>query len=175
MPWLRGDDMKHISIIIAIVCLVTLAALAGIQRLAGAQSQAACYTQAGAVKVVAGSGCEYEFQSGAVLDIQAGATAVIPASILGQSGVLQYATPGKVLNCTQSTITDTLTLTSSVTAITTPSWATCTMNTITADAEHCAAAVGTPGSILVIVRNSALTPVANGTGAAVTVCTGGTN
>ncbi len=167
--------MKQITTVVIIVALLTLAVLASLQHFAQAQSQAKCYLAAGAAKAVAASGCEYEFQSGSILDIQVGATAVIPASVLGQSGVLQYATPGKVLNCTQSTITDTLTLTSSVTAITTPQWATCTMNTITGDAEKCAAAVGTPGSILVIVRNSNATPAANAAGAAVTVCTGGTN
>lgn len=160
-------------VVIVILALVLWTATGSPQ--ANAQSQAKCYVQSGAAKAVAASGCEYEFQSGSILDIQAGATAVIPASVLGQSGVLQYATPGKMLNCTTSTITDTLTLTSSVTAITTPQWATCAMNTITGDAEKCAAAVGTPGSILVIVRNSNATPAANAAGAAVTVCTGGTN
>jgi hypothetical protein len=81
--------------------------------------------------------------------------------------VIGYPTPGILCNKKSNTITDTAAYTSTVTAITTPAWASCTMSTITGDAAHCAASVGTPGAVSVIVRNVATTPVANSVGALV--------
>lgn len=80
---------------------------------------------------------------------------------------------GKVLeggvNCVKrsTTVTDTAQYTSTVTALSTPTWASCSMSTITGDANNCAIAVGTPGVVSIIVRNSAATPAANTTPAAV--------
>lgn len=80
---------------------------------------------------------------------------------------------GKVLeggvNCVKrsTTVTDTAQYTSTVTALSTPTWASCSMSTITGDANNCAIAVGTPGVVSIIVRNSNATPAANAVGAAV--------
>jgi hypothetical protein len=87
--------------------------------------------------------------------------------------VLAYPTAGIQINCKTNTITDTASYTATVTAISTPIFATCTLNAITGDAEKCAAIVGS-GNVTITVRNSAATPAANTTGAAVTWCTGGT-
>jgi hypothetical protein len=87
--------------------------------------------------------------------------------------VLAYPTPNTVINCKTNTITDTASYTATVTAISTPQFALCTMNTITGDAEKCAAAVG-GGAVTVTVRNSAATPAANAAGAVVYWCAGGT-
>jgi hypothetical protein len=89
--------------------------------------------------------------------------------------VVGYPTPGIICNRNTQTITDTATFTSTVTAITTPSSVMCSMNAITGDAANCRAVVGTPGSVIVSVVNTALTPAANATGAGVTFETCGTN
>lgn len=104
--------------------------------------------------------------------------AATPVFTVGQNGaingkVMAYPTPNVQINCRTDTITDTATYTSSVTAISTPTFATCAMNSITGDAIHCAAIVGS-GAVTVTVRNSAATPAANAAGAAVTWCAGGT-
>jgi hypothetical protein len=56
-----------------------VSALGGLQQAAVVEeipisraSQVNCYIEQGGAKVVAGSGCEYEFQSGSTLDIQSG-------------------------------------------------------------------------------------------------------
>lgn len=67
----------------------------------------------------------------------------------------------------RTTITDTVAYTSTVTAITTPAWSSCTLDTITGDAASCASSVGTPGAVSLVVRNSAATPAANAAGAIV--------
>jgi hypothetical protein len=134
----------------------------------------ACYREQGGAKNVAASGCEFEFQSGSTLDIQAGATAVIPGSILGQSGVVRYPTPGVGINCKQSTVTDTVTYTATVTAISTPQFGACTLESVTGDAAHCGLEVGSTGSVTITVRNAAATPAANAAGAVVNFCVGGT-
>jgi hypothetical protein len=83
--------------------------------------------------------------------------------------VVGYATTGKRLFCATNTITDTASYTVSTSAIATPQFTWCSMGAITGDAEKCAASQAT-GSVTVIVRNAASTPVANSTGAAVTWC-----
>jgi len=88
--------------------------------------------------------------------------------------VIGAATPGIICHRTTQTITDTATYTSTAIAVTTPASVMCSMNAITADAAHCRAVVGTPGSVIVSVVNTALTPAANSTGAAVTFDTCGT-
>lgn len=79
---------------------------------------------------------------------------------------------GKVIeggvNCFRSntTVTDTLDITSTVTAISTPTWADCSLRTITGDAAHCAITQGS-GVVTITVRNSNATPAANAAGAVV--------
>lgn len=80
---------------------------------------------------------------------------------------------GKVIergvNCfrTNNTITDTASYTPTVTAISTPVWAECSLATITGDASHCAANFGLTANITITVKNSAATPAANAAGAVV--------
>lgn len=88
--------------------------------------------------------------------------------------VLAYPTPNTSMNCKQSTITDTVSYTSTVTAISTPRFGTCTLESITGDAAGCALDVGNDGSITVTVKNAAATPAANAAGAVVNWCAGGT-
>lgn len=92
-------------------------------------------------------------------------------AVTGQ--VLQYATAGQRQFCATNTITDTVSYTSTVTAVTTPVFTLCSMNAVTGDAATCAASHAT-GSVTVIVRNSNATPAANAVGAAVTWCVVGT-
>lgn len=88
--------------------------------------------------------------------------------------VLSYPTPNTALNCKQSTITDTVSYTATVTAISTPQFGNCTLESITGDASHCALDIGANGSITITVRNSNATPAANAAGAVVSWCAGGT-
>ena len=156
--------MKIIMPILIITLVLSVLLLVGFSALN--QSQAKCYTQAGAATVVASSGCYYVFQSGSNFSVEAGATVSIPGSVLGASGVQRATTP---VLCAkgQTTVTDTVTLTSTVTAITTPNWASCNLNAVSADANVCSSAVGTPGSVVVLVKNSLQTPAANAAGALV--------
>lgn len=109
------------------------------------------------------------------IEVQKNATPVFSVSNSGSvSGqVLSYATTNQRQFCATNTITDTASYTATVTAISTPVYVTCSMNAITGDANNCAAIHGV-GNITVTVRNSAATPVANATGAAVTWCVIGT-
>lgn len=156
--------MKRSVQIFIVVGILALAAIFVIA--AQGNPPTACYQPIGGASFVAGSGCEYEFQSGSVLDVQAGATV---------SGVLAYPTPQTSMRCGTSTITDTVTYTSTVTAITTPTWGQATLRGISGDAARVAINVATPGSAIITVRNSNATPAANSSGAVVNWCVGGTN
>lgn len=92
-------------------------------------------------------------------------------AVTGQ--VLQYVTSGQRQFCATNTITDTVSYTSTVTAVTTPVFTWCSMGAITGDANNCAASHAT-GSVTVIVRNSNATPAANAVGAVVHWCVVGT-
>ena len=166
---------EKLTTLLIILVVGFVFALGFFQHWAEAAQQVPCYGQQGGNKQTAGTGCEYEFQSGSVLDVQAGSTVTFGSGVLDGSNVYQAATPGIVCNKKQTTITDTVTYTSTVTAITTPSWASCSLNVLTADAEHCSVAVGTPGAVVVLVRNSAVTPAANAAGALVNWEVCGTN
>jgi hypothetical protein len=98
--------------------------------------------------------------------------ALTVTSISGGS-VLGYPTPGIRLNCKSNTITDTASYTATVTAISTPQFALCTLSDVTGDANTCGAAVGS-GIVTITVKNAAATPAANSAGATVHWCAGGT-
>lgn len=76
-----------------------------------------------------------------LLDVRDSAT---PVFTIGQGGavtgkVLAYPTPGTGMRCGTSTITDTVSYTATVTAITTPVWANCSLQEISGDAAACGA------------------------------------
>lgn len=114
--------------------------------------------------------------TGKVVEFMDGGTPVYSINDGGavNGKVLAYPTPNTAINCKTNTITDTASYTATVTAISTPQFALCTMGAITGDAEKCAALVGANGSITVTVRNSNATPAANAVGAVVYWCAGGT-
>jgi hypothetical protein len=80
---------------------------------------------------------------------------------------------GKVIesgvNCfrANNTITDTASYTPTVTAISTPIWAECSLAAVTGDAAHCGAAFGATANVTITVKNTAATPAANAAGAVV--------
>lgn len=154
---------KNILKGLVLLILIILAMVMAYPTLA---QNVACYMQQGGATWVAGSGCTWNVKSGSTFQIDAGATVSIPSSVLGSSGVVRAATP-VFCNRGSATITDTVAYTSTVTAISTPTWANCSMRTITGDAYNCAVSVGTPGAVSIIVRNNAATPAANAAGAAV--------
>lgn len=88
--------------------------------------------------------------------------------------VLANPTAGLSMNCQTSTITDSVTYTATVTAISTPAWGVASLRSISGDAARVAINVATPGSVLITVRNSNATPAANAAGAVVNWCVGGT-
>lgn len=88
--------------------------------------------------------------------------------------VLQYASSGQRVFCATNTITDTASYTTSTHAVTTPTFALCTLGAVTADANGCGAAFGQTSNVTVTIKNSAVTPAANAAGAAVTWCVLGT-
>jgi hypothetical protein len=79
---------------------------------------------------------------------------------------------GKVIeggvNCfrSNSTVTDTVSYTSTVTAISTPTYVDCSLRTLSGDAIACGITHGT-GAVTITVRNAAATPAANAAGAVV--------
>jgi hypothetical protein len=86
--------------------------------------------------------------------------------VWGVTGGGKVTEGGVYCRRSSATITDTVSYTSTVTAISTPTWAGCTLSAITGDANVCGAAVGS-GIITVTVKNSAATPAANSAGALV--------
>lgn len=65
-----------------------------------------------------------------------------------------------------ATITDSASYTATAIApVNTPTWASCTLNSITGDSARCAATTGS-GIVTITVKNSAATPAANSSGAA---------
>lgn len=87
--------------------------------------------------------------------------------------ILANPTAGLSMNCGVATITDTVTYTSNVTAISTPTWGQATLRNISGDAARVSINVATPGSAVITVRNSNATPAANAAGAVVNWCVGG--
>ena len=107
-------------LIIAAMLMVTvsLGSLALIDPANEAQAQnVACYREQGGAKNVAASGCEFEFQSGAILDIQDGVTFNIGTGLYP----LKYASANQELVCgTTSTFTGSTTI--SVSGLTTATY-----------------------------------------------------
>jgi hypothetical protein len=64
----------RVSTTIVLVVAMLIAGLALLDQMRANAQNTACYTQQGGAMFVAASGCEYEFQSGSVLDVQSGAT-----------------------------------------------------------------------------------------------------
>lgn len=105
------DRIFYLIIAVMLIITTLLGSLALIAPVDQAQAQynTACYEEFGGVKRVAGSGCEYEFQSGAVVDIQDGATFNIGTGLYP----LGYASAGQEMVCgTTATFTGTLEVTS---------------------------------------------------------------
>lgn len=159
---------SKLKLFLLILSLVVLTAFSyqGIQRFATVYVQTLRVTNSGEFNGTS------DFNGASTFD---GASTFNGAVTLGTvtAPVVGYATTGKRLFCATNTITDTATYTVSASAIATPVSAWCSMNAITGDAEKCAALQAT-GAVTVTVRNAAATPVANGTGAAVTWCVLGT-
>ena len=88
--------------------------------------------------------------------------------------VLGNPTPNQTCLRSSATITDTVSYTSTVTAITTPTWAGCDLQSISGDAARCGAVTGS-GIVTITVRNAAATPAANAAGALVNYQVCGTN
>lgn len=72
------QQMKQRVFYLFMAILLALSGLLGVLSVLAPESNAqqftVCYDEFGGAKRVAGSGCEYEFQSGATLDIQSGST-----------------------------------------------------------------------------------------------------
>lgn len=171
--------MKQKSILFMIaVAAALLAALANLPLVAALAQNVACYTQQGGANVVAGSGCTYSWRAGSSLKVQGGTASfagdltatpylvINPTTGAKINGAVIGATPGIVCNRGSATFTNTVSYTSTVTALTTPTWSGCAMQAITGDAFGCSAAAGS-GIITLTIRNNAATPVTNATLAAV--------
>ena len=160
-------------IVLAAILLIMFAVIAASPMGAAIRAKLLCATETG--------NCVEAWNTGIVVYPGVPNATMTPSfSIIATSGavfgkVIGASTPGVLCNRGSTTVTDTVTFTSTVTAITTPAWASCNPNAISADAYNCSAAVGTPGSVVILVKNSAVTPAANAAGASVnwTVC--GTN
>lgn len=87
------------------------------------QANIPCYRQAGGAKNVAGSGCEYEFQSGALLDAQQGSSISLGGYVLGPAQTpiaVAYQTPFSPNGYVQPIIAQTATAVVSFTVPATP-------------------------------------------------------
>ena len=83
--------MKKLFHLLGIVLIVTLligGGLSGLEAVkqVGAQANVPCYGEQGGAKHVAGSSCEYEFQSGSTLDMQSGSTTNLGGSLINSGG-----------------------------------------------------------------------------------------
>lgn len=100
------------KVLIGAVCVLVLGLVVGLYDFTpvGAQN-VVCYKEQGGAKSVAGSGCEYEFQSGSTIDVQANATVTWAADLLLSSSLtvnnwaivtaptaIATATPATVIN-----------------------------------------------------------------------------
>jgi hypothetical protein len=110
---------------------------------------------------------------GVILDVRDANTPVLTVYNGGtvNGKALRYATAGSQIICGIQTITDTATIT---TGLAQSTYCLAQLNaTAIGDARSASCTAGTT-TVVVTVRNSALTPAANGTGASVTWCAIGT-
>lgn len=104
------DRIFYLIIVLMLVATGAFGSLALVLPADQAQAQqfTACYEEFGGAKRVAGSGCEYEYQSGSVVDIQDGATFSIGTGLYP----LGYASAGQEIVCARtSTFTGSTTIT----------------------------------------------------------------
>lgn len=71
--WMRMAGVVVLAVVLVALLAIPLVQLHQAEAAPGAQN-IPCYREQGGSKVVAGSGCEYEFQSGSTLDLQSGMT-----------------------------------------------------------------------------------------------------
>lgn len=108
-----------------------------------------------------------------LFEVRAASTPVFAVSKAGAvtGQVLKYATAGKEVVCGTATVTDTATI---ATGLTTPLFCLAGLTDIpSGDARTASCAVNST-NVVVKVRNSALTPAANATGAVINWCSIGT-
>lgn len=150
---------KRLLITLSIILLLVLAgfspAFQGTQRFREIITQTLSVTTSATIQ-------NATIEDVALTDVTLGGTVTAPVVGYGSTGQRQF--------CATNTITDTASYTSTVTSITTPAFAWCTLGAVTADASGCGAAFGATSNITITIKNSAATPAANAAGAAVTWC-----